>query len=130
MIEFIERPDVRAKLQKAAEEGIPPVMAISGDVIAAFQPATFADPMNKRRLGLLVAATLDQLGYEPARSNVRIKNPVFSSGSTYRRKLASPQGAADDFITRLGTILTEEDARRLIDGLLDRFPQLQSRLRR
>lgn len=129
MIDFIERPDIREKLQKAAEDGIPPVMAISGDALAAFPPGMLDDQMNKRRLGLLVAATLDELGYEPARSNVRIKNPVFASGSIYRRKSSSPI-PPDGLVSRLAATLTEQEAEWMIDAIIDRFPSLRNKLRR
>jgi hypothetical protein len=129
LISFVGRPEIKAKLKQAAEENVPPVMAVSEDVLASFPPGAFDDPMNKRRLGLLIAATLDGFGYEPARSNVRIKNPLFVSGSTYRLKKASSV-TETDLIPRLIAVLSEQEAERMIDGIIDRFPPLKNKLRR
>lgn len=129
LVNFVGRPDIKAKLKAAAEKGIPPVMAVSDDVLANFPSGAFDDPMNKRRLGLLIAATLDELGYEQGRSNVRIKNPLFASGSTYRRKSVSAT-VETDLIPRLIAVLSEQEAERMIDGIIDRFPSLKNKLRR
>ena len=130
LVNFVGRPDIKAKLKEAAEKGIPPVMAVSDAVLASFPSGAFDDPMNKRRLGLLIAATMDELGYESGRSNVRIKkNPLFASGSTYRRKSVSAT-VETDLIPRLIAVLSEQEAERMIDGIIDRFPSLKNKLRR
>lgn len=129
MIGFVERPDIREKLLTAADDGLPPVLAITDDALTTFPAATFDDHMNRRRLGLLVAATLDELGYEPARSNVRIKNSVFSSGSTYKKKIVAPV-SSEDFVRRFVSVLTEQEADRAMDAIVDRFPKLRNKLRR
>ena len=129
LLAFITRPEIQAKLKEAADGDIPPIMAVSDDLLASFPASAFEDPMNKRRLGLLISATLDELGYEPARSNVRIKNPLFASGSTYKRKTGA-SAATVDLLPRLISVLSEEEAERMIDGIVDRFPALKNKLRR
>lgn len=129
LIGFVRRPDVQAELKRAAEEGVPPVMAVSELALASFPRDTFEDNMNKRRLGLLIAGVLDEAGFEPARSNVRIRNNVFASGTTYRRKRSIlPQSS--NFVSRLVEFLSEDEADELIDGLISRFPSLQNKMRR
>jgi hypothetical protein len=129
LIDFVGRADIKTKIKEAADRGVPPIMAVSDDLLASFPEEALADPMNKRRLGLLIAATMDELGYEPARSNVRIRNPLFVSGSTYRRKSAA-DAVQSDFIPRLVSILTEPEADRVISGIIARFPALKNKMRR
>src|SRR4051812_34517888 len=82
---FLERPEVVKKMIEAANHGVPPVTSVSGELLSEF-PHIVDDAMAKRRIGMLIAAVLDQHGFVPVRSNVRIKDPIFVTGSTYTAK--------------------------------------------
>lgn len=128
--EFFSHPEIRKKLVEAARTGRPPVAAISRALLAAV-PGVVEDPTAKRRIGLLIGAILDAEGFEPDRPGVRITDPLFNSGSTYRLK---PEGHgsgrsrdpiatdADEFIRRVCRSMTKHQAAVAIETLRTGFP--------
>jgi hypothetical protein len=136
---FFRRADVQKKLSHAALGGRPPVAAISQDLLEAI-PNVNEDPTAKRRIGLLVAALLDSAGFEQDRSGVRITDPLFSTGSTYRRKASrsasgSATGGADEALlgnaeaqtavnlaTRLAETMTRDEAQAVLSVFKIKYP--------
>jgi hypothetical protein len=120
LLAFLQRPEITRKLTAAARAGTPPAGAISEDLLANFKPAIHK-PEVKRRIGLFIAAVLEDLGFRVAQSNVRMKDGLFTSGACYAERSA----AADpvDLVARLAATLTEDEARRMVRLLLTRFPE-------
>jgi hypothetical protein len=121
LLAFLQRPEITRKLTAAARAGTPPAGAISGDLLATFEPAIHK-PEVKRRVGLFIAAVLEEFGFRVAKANVRMKNSLFSSGAVYAER---PAAGADlvDLVARLAEAFTEDEARRMVRLLLTRFPE-------
>jgi hypothetical protein len=129
---FFQNPEVQKKLVDAARTGRPPVAAVSRELLAAV-PRVGEDPTAKRRIGLLIGALLDAEGFEPDRPGVRITDPLFNSGSTYRlkpeghgsgRSRDSSASDADEFIRRICRTMTNHQAGVAIETLRTSFPDV------
>ncbi|GLI94681.1 hypothetical protein [Methylocystis echinoides] len=125
LLEFIESPEISAKLKDAARKGEPPAGAISPDLLARFA-ATIREDAVKRRAGLFIAAVLDAAGFAVVRANVRIKDRVFSTASIYAPRPPEPE--PEDLITRIANSMTETEAYQIIGALTERFPSLKKML--
>jgi hypothetical protein len=121
LLAFLQRPEIKKKLAAAARAGTPPAGAISGDLLANFEPVIHK-PEVKRRVGLFIAAVLEDLGFRVAQSNVRLKDKLFTCGSCYAEHFAAPAHPVD-LVARLAATLTEDEARRMVQLLLTRFPK-------
>jgi len=119
LLAFLQRPEITRKLTAAARAGTPPAGAISGDLLANFQPAIHK-PEVKRRVGLFIAAVLEDLGFRVSQSNVRLKDGLFTSGACYAER--SPVADPIDWVARVAAILSEDEACRMMSLLLTRFP--------
>ena len=124
---FLQRPDILAKLRKAAERGTQPAAEISTELLENF-PSVIRDPAVKRRVGFFVAAILDGEGYSVLRANVRLRNPLFKSAAIYRKR-PEPSTEPGNLLSRLSDTLTEAEAQELVELLVDRFPGLKRRFR-
>jgi hypothetical protein len=122
LLEFLKSPQTLEKLKGAAQRGTPPAAVVSGELLARF-PTIIGDAAAKRRVGLFIAAVLDAEGFSLAQSNVRIKDPLFTTGAVYRKRAEEGAGAAD-LESRLVSTLTEHEAQRMMRALLARFPKL------
>ena len=127
ILAFLERPEVIAKLKEAAAAGTQPVTAISLDLLASF-PSVIRDAALKRRTGFFISAILDAEGFDVLESNVRAKNPVFSSAALFKKR-SEATTTLTNLLSRLAAALTEDEAQQLVECLIARFPSLKKRLR-
>jgi hypothetical protein len=121
ILEFIQRPETRQKLIAAAEAGVPPVTAISSQIVKLAQREAKLSPV-KQFVGLCVRAVLEQESFQVAAKGVRVsKDPIFRTGSTYERRPAGGKGRT--FLVRMVEALTDQEADEL-------FALLQRRTRK
>lgn len=110
----------KASLVKAADKGLAPVSVVSDGLKARFPREMDAAPV-RQFIGSAVKAVLVGEGFEVHQSGVRLpKDPVFSTGSVYRRSAsdADPAKAAThDAFARLVSGLNLSDKRLLLDVL-------------
>ena len=101
----------KALLVEAAENGDTPPVAILGEPLHDnFEDDVLYLPV-RQWIGSVVKALLATEGFEVAESGIRITgNPVFKSGSTYRRIEHNENGSREDE-------LLEETFSRLVSGL-------------
>src|SRR5260370_12335652 len=86
ILEFIQRPETRQKLIAAAEAGVPPVTAVSSQIVRLSQRQAKLSPV-KQFVGLCVRAVLEQEGFQGAAKGGRgSKDPIFRTRSTYQRR--------------------------------------------
>jgi hypothetical protein len=124
--EFVQRAEIREKLLARAAQGSQPIAAITDELLGAF-PSIATDMSQRRRFGLYIAAVLRDEGYVVRRSNVRMRNKLFTSGAVFRREELS---VPTDLIRRIVASLTTDEAEHALDLLISRFPNLRSRARR
>lgn len=122
LLDFLRRPEIVAKLRATAAKGTPPAAAVSADLLANF-PSAIRDPALKRKVGVFIAGVLDEHGFDVARPNVRMKDPLFTTGAVY--KLRAQEAAPVDLVSRFAAALTEEEAEQMLERLLKRFPALR-----
>jgi hypothetical protein len=119
ILNLILSPGIRHKLVAAAEAGSPPVSAISKELLALLGRQAKLSPV-KQYAGVCIRAVLEEEGYELAEKGVHIgRDPVFRTGSTYRRAAAVVAGS-DPFWPRFVGALSEEEAEQLMKALLSR----------
>ncbi len=123
LLAFLQRPKITRKLTAAARAGTPPAGAISGDLIANFEPAIHK-PEVKRRVGLFIRVIMEELGFRVLQSNVRLRDRLFSSGAVYAERSAAGTDRVD-LVSRLAGTFNEAEAQRMIEALLLRFPELR-----
>jgi hypothetical protein len=127
VLAFLQRPEIIAKLKEAAAAGTQPVTTISLDLLASF-PSVIRDAAMKRRVGFFIAAILEVEGFSVLQPNVRMKNPLFATGAIYK-KCSEPTTKSTDLISRLSGVLTNDEARQLVEFLIEKFPNLKKGLR-
>lgn len=127
VLAFLQRPEIIAKLKEAAAAGTQPVTAISLDLLASF-PSVIRDAAMKRRVGFFIASILDVEGFSVLQPNVRMKNPLFATGAIYKKR-SEPTTTSTDLISRLSGVLTNDEARQLVEFLIEKFPNLKKGLR-
>ena len=111
ILEFVQEPETRRLLIAAAESGAPAVTAISGMLQELVGPKDAKYAPVKQFTGLCVRAVLEEEGFEVAEVGVRLsKDPVFRTGSVYRRQSDSD---STDLLVRFVESLTDDEARRL-----------------
>jgi hypothetical protein len=125
IMEFLQRPEIIAKLKEAATAGTQPLTAISLELVASF-PSVIRDAALKRRAGFFISAILNAEGFDVLEPNVRTKNPIFSSAALFKKR-SEATTALTSLISRLAAALTEDEARQLVECLIARFPALKKR---
>jgi hypothetical protein len=129
LISFLRRRDIVRKLRKAAERGTQPVAAVSTELMEHF-PTVIHEPAVKRRVGFFVSAILDGEGFTVERTNVRLKDRLFKSAATFRKRpepTTTPPNLTARLCGALTDALTEDEARQLVECLIARFPALKKR---
>lgn len=102
----------RPLLIAAAEEGRVPAAAVSGSLIDMFGKSTMTAPMMRQFCGLACAAILSEEGFDVDQTGVRVaRDPLFSFGATYRRRLGAPTEASS-LIARIIDTLNEGELRQ------------------
>ena len=122
ILEFLMAPKTRKLLIKAAEEGDPPVAAISRELAELVGPKDLKSAQLKQFAGLCIRAILEEEGFEIERAGVWLgDDPVFKTGSVYRKVVSGPTSRRDDWLVRFVKMLTKDEVDRLIE-LLRRRP--------
>jgi len=112
ILEFIQRPEIRQKLIAAAEAGVPPVTAVSSQILKLVGQVAKLPPV-KQFVGLCIRAVLEQEGFHVAAKGVRVsQDPIFRTGSTYDRGPDTTKGST--FLARMVQSLTEQEADELL----------------
>ncbi len=118
ILEFIQRPETRQKLIAAAGAGVPPVTAVSSQILKLAGKEAKQLPPVKQFVGLCIRAVLEQEGFQVVAKGVRVsQDPMFRTGSTYDRGPAPTKGGT--FFARMVQSLTEQEADALL-ALLQR----------
>ena len=123
ILQFVEAS--RAQLVEAAEQGRPPVAAISAGLAAGFKEASKL-PVRSF-VGLCVRAVLSQEGFIVAEKGVRLPNDkIFRTGAVYRRIDADEDrdSSKDRLIDAIISSVTRAQAHAIIAGLKQRFPKI------
>jgi hypothetical protein len=121
LFQFIVQPAVRARLVGAAESGAPPVTAISGDLLKMVGARDSKLLPVKQYVGLCVRAVLEEEGFALADRGVRVsRDPVFRTGSTYRR-VEKTNATASPLLCRFIESLTKAEAQELLELLNNRL---------
>lgn len=97
-------------LTQGADEGVPPVSKIGAVLKAEYESEMKLLPV-RQWVGSLVRAILAVEGYEVDQAGIRFTDPVFKSGSTYRR-ISEPNEldpALDSFLRRLVKVMTPSE---------------------
>ena len=120
ILEFLNGPKSRKALIAAAVEGEPPVAAISKEFAALVGPKDLKLAQVKQYAGLCIRAILEEEGFEIERTGVWLgDDPVFATGSVYRKVVLSTGGRRGDLLERFVKMLTEEEA-GIVQDLLSR----------
>lgn len=92
ILEFIAEPGTRDLLVSFAKAGRPPVTAISNQLFKRFG-SDVTTATVKQAIGIGVRAVLEEEGYQVIEKGLRLKDPVFRTGSIYARvdKPAAPK---------------------------------------
>ncbi|MDO8876242.1 MAG: hypothetical protein Q8M24_04815 [Pseudolabrys sp.] len=121
ILELLSSPKSRKALVAAAIEGEPPVAAISKEFAALVGPKDLKLAQVKQYAGLCIRAILEEEGFEIERTGVWLgDDPVFSTGSVYRKVTSGPAGHRNELLERFVKVLTQEEARILQDLLSKR----------
>ena len=113
IIEFLRSKRIRERLIQAAEEGIPPVSAISEQLLEKFGYSSLAPHSVRRFLGAAVRAVLEDLNFEPTNQTARFtSNSLFSTGTIYRYVPPTVVSEADDMLFRMFNGLTVAELER------------------
>lgn len=120
ILEFLGSAKSRKALIAAAIEGEPPVAAISRDFATLVGSKDVKLTQVKQYAGLCIRAILEEEGFEIDRTGVWLgDDPVFSTGSVYRKVVLSAGGRRGDLLERFVRVLTEEEA-GIVEELLSR----------
>ena len=88
------------RIVAAAEQDIPPVSAISDDLLERFGEDLKAITV-RQFIGTVVKAILADRGFEVAQTGVRLpKDKVFTTGAAYRKKAVVDDGDAHELVRR------------------------------
>ena len=120
---FFSSADIEQLLVEAAQRGDPPVSAVSAELIQKL-PGITTDAQAKRTVGLFVSAVLAKHGYSPTRSHVRLRDPLFTTGSEYGKQDVAP-AEPDSFLQRFAAALSAEEAATLVACIAERFPKIK-----
>jgi len=112
--EFLGSAEGRRALIKAAENGQPPVGAVSNQLIEIAGLNALDETKMKQFVGMCVRAIMEEEGYELADTGVWLGNdPLFSTGATYRKAVGSDATNGDDFFERFVSALSDAEVERL-----------------
>jgi len=85
----------KAALIAAADQGVPPVSAISGGLKDRFPVDMKASPI-RQFVGTAIKAVLTEAGFEVHQTGVRLpRDPVFTTGAIYRKASAKKNKESD-----------------------------------
>ncbi|WP_455960606.1 hypothetical protein [Methylorubrum aminovorans] len=111
ILELLFGAEIRKALVAAAEAGHPPVAAVSRELVERIGAEKASLTNVKQFIGLCIRAVLEEEGFAVEGAGVRLSHdPVFKTGSVYRRQ--DPQGSANasDLLLRFLESLNDEEA--------------------
>lgn len=121
ILQLVRTPKVRTNLIAAAENGVPPVTAISLDLINLVGTVDAKLAPIKQFTGRCVRAVLEEEGFELLETGVRLSNdPVFRTASVYERASAPEKRRATELLVRLIASLTDAEAQQALTLLKKR----------
>ena len=120
ILEFLSSPKSRKVLVAAAADGEPPVASISRDFEALLGPKDSKFAQVKQFAGLSIRAILEEEGFEIERTGVWLgQDPVFLTGSVYRKMAPAAVGRRGDLLERLVGVLNNKEL-EILQELLSR----------
>jgi hypothetical protein len=109
IIRMVTDPEMRQRLVAAAVKSEAPVGVVAPILRAQMSPEFLDQHAVRTFIGLVVAAALWDEGFEPTRS-VRLRNdPIFASGSLFRRRVHALQADSTDVLERMLAALTKAE---------------------
>src|SRR5690349_15554831 len=103
-LSWLRAPEQRAALVAAAEKGLPSVAGISQNFRTHFGANAAKDMVTRQFIGTVVKAVMIEEGYVIDGSGVKLAgDPIFSSGSRYRRAVERAIGSEHPLLERLVT---------------------------
>jgi len=120
ILEFVGGPKARKALVAAAAAGEPPVAAISKEFAALVGPKDAKSTQAKQYVGMCIRAILEEEGFEIERAGVWLgDDPVFATGSVYRKTASGKGSERKDFLERFAKMLSDEEV-GILQELLSR----------
>jgi hypothetical protein len=119
ILRFLQIGINKRLLLEAVSKGLPPVTSISKplQVLAKAQSIDLEAMSVRQFVGAAVRAILEDEGFTIAEKGVRTpKDPVFRSGSVYKKRAPLRSGDTD-LIARLVASLNEQEARQALELL-------------
>ena len=114
ILDLLQATEVRAAILAAAEAGHPPVAAVSQRLIDAMGLEAVRSTPVKMFVGLCISAILEA-DYNVFASRVRLsKDPLFSTGTVYKRRADRVSDEPTDMLERFLMCLQPEEADRAI----------------
>lgn len=111
LLEVLNDRAYTVKMEDAVRTAMPPLSHISVHLKQDFPEVDFGSLRIRQFIGCAVREAMQDMGYVVEDSGVRIpRDPIFKSGSTYRKAIS---GEAEDILLRIVSILTPMELKRL-----------------
>lgn len=116
LLAFLSQPKRRKALIERALIGEPSVSAVSQELVRLLGPKDAKSILIKQFIGRCVSAILEEEGFAVDRSGVWLNDdPMFSTGTVYRKLAEAPHSRSSDLLERLVDVLSQEELDRLYD---------------
>jgi hypothetical protein len=129
LLKWLRASEQRAALVAAAENGLPSVAGISESLRAKFGANVAMDMITRQFIGMVVKSIMIEEGYVIDGGGVKLsRDPVFSSGSRYRRATpgaARTEGGSPQLLERLVGVLNTAELQELISLAQREFLKVQ-----
>ena len=123
---FATLRDALPQMIQAAERALPAVTAVSPTLKKKF-PDDMASTPVRQFVGLAIRSIMEAEGYEVAQQGVRVNDdPLFSVGAVYRKRAIETAEGDDDPLAQMLSGLSPTQARRAIQILTQKYPELSS----
>jgi hypothetical protein len=126
ILEFLQTPEARKLLREAAESGRPPIGAISPKLTELIEPDVLKLMLVKQFCGLATRAVLVQEGFVPSQIGVRVRDPVFTSGTVYAKRVGKKPKSTENLLKRVLDTLSLEELQWAASYLAQRIDLLDS----
>lgn len=113
ILDYLQQPDIQARMMQAADAGTPPASAISGGLVETFGIDALDPHAARRFIGYAIRAIMGEAGYEPASAGIRVpRDPLFSTASTYKALPKGVHADADSLLLRFIESLNPDELDR------------------
>jgi hypothetical protein len=111
ILEWLHEPEQRAALVSAAGQGLPSVAGITSAFVAKFGKGAGKTMVLRQFVGRAVKIIMDEEGYVPADTGVKLPgDPVFSTGTCYRKRGEFlPAAGATPLLDRIVAVLSPDE---------------------